>query len=138
MVEFDAELKERLKTLGEQVKKTAKEIAVKEVAKFHDEVIKVIMCESGFTQELLSGLITQKEVEIFALSQTREAAETEYAELEEQRKTQSDYRRVCRLRSAVRHVKPRGQTDDCAERHRPHNGLPRQHRHALQGQIASI
>jgi len=81
-----AGLKAQLKEISEQIKKIARDAGQKEreLQKLKDEVLKVIMGESKFSQNILSDLIQQREKELAELAKRRESAESAEADLESQ------------------------------------------------------
>jgi hypothetical protein len=90
-------LKAELKEAAEQAKKIAKETVQKEreLLKLKDEVIKVVMGESRFSESLLSDLIRQREQELVELAVKKETEEKVVADIEAQiklrKKVRDDY-----------------------------------------------
>ena len=70
-------IREQEELFGERLKKIVRDVGQKEreLKKLKDEVIKVLMGESGFTQSLLTEMITTKEAELAELAQRQTATQ---------------------------------------------------------------
>ena len=94
LVTQEDRIREKEQEIVEHLRRLAKEIAQKEkeLQKYKEEVYKVIIGESSFTQELLSELIQVKERELADLRKKCDEAD---ARAEELRKTLRSQRAVC-------------------------------------------
>jgi hypothetical protein len=80
----DDEVREQEREANEKLKKLAREIVQreKELGKLKEEVVKVVMGESGFSQALLSEMIQTKEAELIDLRKKQEPAEQIVSDLQ--------------------------------------------------------
>jgi hypothetical protein len=77
-------IREQEREIGDRLKKVQAEVRQreKEIQKLKDEVVRVVMGESQFSQALLSEMIQTKESELIELRQKQEAAEQTAADLQ--------------------------------------------------------
>jgi hypothetical protein len=80
----DDEVREQEQEANEKLKKVVRETAQreKELAKLKEEVVKVVMGESGFSQSLLSEMIQTKETELIELRKKQGLAEQVVSDLQ--------------------------------------------------------
>ena len=84
LTSHDDQIQEQAQEIADRLKRTVKEITQKEkeVTKLKDEVLKVIMGNSQFSQSLLSELIQTKEMEIVELRKKQTAAQAAADDIE--------------------------------------------------------
>jgi cell division protein FtsB len=73
---YENNLKENLADANDRYKKIAREAAQleNEIAKLKEEVMKTLLGESSFSQDLLSEMLRNKEAELRILAQKQEAS----------------------------------------------------------------